>query len=105
MGLAAVVGAGVVARNWYRFGTLSKDGHSDPLLDRFIPVYDVREYHEIRVEAPVGVTYEAGRDLDIRRSGVVRAIFRGRELLLGGQGRKGNVPQSLVRETMALGWG
>ena len=106
VGLAAAAGAGVVARNWYRFGTLVEDGRTDRLLDRFMPSYDVREYHEIRVQAPATETYAALRDLDIRRSRIVRAIFRGRELLL--QARHSDeeaVSRSLVRECEAIGWG
>jgi hypothetical protein len=105
VGLATIAGAGLMARNWYRFGARREDGRADPLLDRFMPVYDVREYHEIEVEAPVAETYAAARELDIRRSGLVRAIFRGRELLMHAKGERENVSRPLVRECLALGWG
>jgi len=88
----------------YRFGAHRENGRPDPLLDRFMPVYDVREYHEIEVGAPAVETYAAARDLDIRRSRLVRAIFRGRELLLGSRPAE-SVARSLVDECLALGWG
>jgi hypothetical protein len=104
-GLATLAGAGLIARNWYRFGAPGEEGPADPLLDRFMPVYDVREYHEIAVEAPVAEAYAAARELDIRRSGLVRAIFRGRELLMQAKGEHESVSRPLVRECLALGWG
>jgi hypothetical protein len=105
MGLATLAGAGLMARNWYRYGAHAEDGDTDPLLDRVMPVYDVREYHEIEVEAPAAETYAAARELDIRRSGLVRAIFRGRELLLHATGERAAVARPLVLECLALGWG
>jgi len=105
VGLATLTGAGLVARNWYRFGAHREEGRTDPLLDRFLPVYDVREYHEIGVEAPAATAYAAARELDIRRSGLVRAIFRGRELLLHARGEREDVSRPLVRECLSLGWG
>lgn len=105
VGLVTLTGAGLVARNWYRFGARREDGRTDELLDRFLPVYDVREYHEVEVEAPAATAYAAARELDIRRSGLVRAIFRGRELLLHAKGEREEVSRPLVRECLALGWG
>jgi hypothetical protein len=105
VGLATLTGAGLVARNWYRFGTPREHGRTDPLLDRFMPEYDVREYHEVGIEAPAATAYAAARELDIRRSRLVRAIFRGRELLLRGKGEREEASRPLVRECLALGWG
>jgi hypothetical protein len=104
-GVTALAGVGLVARNWYRYGTLSENGRTDALLDRFMPVYEVREYHEIQVEAPAAETYAAARDLDLNRSRLVRAIFRGRELLLGADHPQEEAALPLVRQTLALGWG
>jgi hypothetical protein len=102
---AALAGLAHMARTWYAYGNSADDGHHDALLDRFMPSYDVRERHEIVVAASVADTYAAARSLDIRRSGVVRAIFRGRELLMGSDGGEAHVSQPLVEETLALGWG
>ena len=106
VGFATLAGAGLVARNWYHFGAHAEDGRTDPLLDRFMAVCDVREYHEIEVEAPAEVTYAALRALDVHRSSLVRAIFRGRELLMNAKRSEGkDVSQPLVSECLSIGWG
>jgi hypothetical protein len=93
------------ARTWLSFGrTATVLGQPDELLDRFMPTYDVAERHETRVAAPVAITYAAARDMDLHRSRIVRAIFRGRELLMFERGQP-RPPQSLLDETLALGWG
>jgi hypothetical protein len=80
MGAVGLAGLGHIARTWYGYGKSKNGGYVDAILDRFMPVYEVRERHEIEVAAPVVDTYEAARALEIDRSGLVRAIFRGREL-------------------------
>jgi hypothetical protein len=76
----------------------------DDLLDRFVPQWDVVERHHVRVGAPADTTFAAARDMDLWRSAVIRAIFKARELLLGGTpGRTRH--RSLLAETKALGWG
>ena len=106
VGFAAIAGAGLVARNWCRFGARAEDGRTDPVLDRFMPVYDVREYHAIEVAAPAEATYAAARALDIHRSSLVRAIFRGRELLMNATRSEGEgVSRPLVSECLSIGWG
>ncbi len=70
-----------------------------------MPAYEVRERHGIRVAAPATDTYASARALDIHRSFLVRAIFRGRELLMRSERGNGRAPKPLVDETLALGWG
>jgi hypothetical protein len=79
--------------------------HRDPLLDRFIPTYEVAEFHEVRVAAPASVTYAATQELDLQRSRIVRAIFRGRELLLSDDRADDRRPRTFLAEVLALGWG
>jgi hypothetical protein len=105
LGAAALGGIAHMAHTWYAYGRPADDGHADALLDRFMPSYEVRERHQVVVAAPVADTYAAARSLDIRRSRVVRAIFRGRELLMGSDGGQARGSQPLVDETLALGWG
>lgn len=102
-GAIALLGVGYLARNWYGYGKVATAGPPDPLLDRFMPTYEVREYHEVRVAAPVGAAYEAARAMDINRSPLVRGIFRARQLALGGD-KAGAPPRPLLEETQALGW-
>src|SRR5262249_6248780 len=79
----------------------------DPLLDSFMPLYDVVERHRIRVAAPADVTLAVARDMNVLDSRVVRAIFKGRELLLGAAPPPRGValPAGLVASALTLGWG
>jgi hypothetical protein len=76
---------------------------SDDLLDRFMPRYDVVERHHIHVAAPADVTFAASMDMDLEDSAVVRAIFKGREILLGADAANVGT-HGLVATTKALGW-
>jgi hypothetical protein len=102
---AALVGLGYFGVTWLRYGKPTSGlGRPDRLADRFMPIYEVRELHETKVAAPAEVTYAAARELDLQRSAVVRAIFRGRELLMGAEPPKGRVQQTFLTEALALGW-
>lgn len=54
------------------------------LVDEFMPIYDARTSHRLRVDAPAGVVYEAARHAHVERSPVVRLLIALR-----------NVPMSL----------
>lgn len=107
-GLAAGAYAAYVAIAWYRYGRAapaSTPDESDPLLDRFMPVYDVRGRHQIHVAAPAATTLAAAREMDLLQSPVVRAIIKARELILGATPDTRQRPQGLLAEMQALGWG
>jgi hypothetical protein len=104
--LAPALGWGAyAAATWLAFGRAPRHGISDPLLERYMPRYDIAEVHRTRVAAPASVTYGAARAMDLQRSGVVHAIFRGRELMLRAApaARPPNLP--LVTEMLSIGWG
>jgi len=107
IGLAMGAYAAYVAVTWSRYGcaTAASDDDADPLLDEFMPKYEVAERHHVRVAAPAEVTLGAACDQDLFRLPLVRAIFRGRELILrsapDGQVR----PRGLLAEVQSLGWG
>lgn len=103
VGAAAVAGLGYVGVSWTRYGRPIRNLKPDSLLDRFIPKFDVREYHEVAIDAPAAITYDAARNMDLFESRLVRAIFRGRELLMR-SAPTAREPQSLLQETLALGW-
>jgi hypothetical protein len=105
LGAAALLGVGHVAATWLRYGRVPRRGATPTLLDRFLPECEVLERHETRVAAPVELTYAAARDLSLMSSPVVRAIFRGRELLMRSPSEEDRPPQSLVDETLSIGWG
>lgn len=104
-GALVLLGAGYLARNWYRYGKVTRDGRPDPLLDRFMPTYEVREYHEVRVAAPVEIAYAAALALDLNRSWLVRGIFRTREILLRADPSQTAPPLPFLEQAKALGWG
>jgi hypothetical protein len=103
-GSALAAWSAYAALTWMRYGKTQRRAVAGTLLDRFMPACEVAECHEIEVAAPAAATYAAAREMDLNRSAVVRAIFRSRELLLGG-GRGPQAPGSLLDQTLSLGWG
>jgi hypothetical protein len=105
-GLAASTYAAYAGVAWSRYGRVLPPGpeEEDPLLDRFMPDYEVVERHRIRIAAPAGVTLAAARDLDLFGQPLVRAIFKGRELLLGAASDDGSRPRGLLASVQSLGW-
>ncbi len=105
-GAAAAYGA-YVGITWYRYGNVASPatGEDDPLLDRFLPVYEIVERHQIRVAAPAAVTLDVARDADLQASPVVRTIIRAREVILGATPGDRRSPSGLLAEMQSLGWG
>jgi hypothetical protein len=68
-----------------RYGQPSapSNNEADPLLDQFMPVYDVTERHHIHVAAPAEITFATACDQDLMAVPLVRAVFRAREVVLG----------------------
>jgi hypothetical protein len=104
-GFAALSYAGYVSATWARYGRQPRRSPPDPVLDRFMPEYEVAERHELPVHAPVDVTFLAARDLDPNRSPIVRAIFAGRSLLMGARPAPEAEPAPLLENVLKLGWG
>jgi hypothetical protein len=108
IGLAAGAYVTVAGLAWCRYGRAHQRANgdeTDPLLDRFMPVYEVRERHHIHVAAPAEFTLAAARDMDLLRSPLVRTIIRAREVVLGAAPDERPRPRGLLAETQALGWG
>ena len=106
IGLAAGAYTAWVGLTWARYGTaVYHDDGEDPLLDTFMPVYEVVERHQIHVAAPAAITLAAAREIDLLHSPVVRAIVEARELILGATGDDRVRPRGLVAELQSLGWG
>jgi hypothetical protein len=51
-----------------------------PLVDDFLPDFDIESRHQIDVAAPAGVVYQEARRLDISSSWTIRVLFRLRGL-------------------------
>jgi hypothetical protein len=73
-------------------------------LDRFLPAFDIRERHRVRVRAPVEATYAAAVALDLGRSRMVRAIFRARALAMRAKGDPALPAGTLLDVTQGMGW-
>ena len=106
-GLAAASYAVYAGVAWMRYGhpAPAAPEDADAFLDRFMPKYDVVERHQINVAAPADVTFAALMDMDLEDSRVIRAIFKGRELLLGADADRTPHARGLVAITKGLGWG
>jgi hypothetical protein len=103
-GAVAMLGVGYAGFTWYRYGKVARGGPRNPLVDQFMPKYEVREVHQTRVAAPADVTFGVAYDLDLRRSTIVRAIFTGRELLMGGERSKREYAPAFLDEVLDQGW-
>lgn len=104
--LGALLGYGTYALlTWWEFGDHVGSAPLDPLLDRFIPDWEVAERHETAVYAPLDQTYTAIRGLDLEDSWVVRLIFRLRKLVMGGKEAIYRGPRTMVDRARAMGWG
>jgi hypothetical protein len=108
---AALVGyAACAGTAWASFGHAGKarnKDEDDALLDELMPLYDVVERHHVHVEATAEVTLGVARDMNVFDSKIVRAIFKGRELMLGATPPPEGValPPGLVPAALRLGWG
>ena len=109
LGLAAGLYAAYAGATWLRYGRVRSAAKvagdaADPLLDRFMPSYEIVERHHARVEAPAAVTLAAAREVDFGKSVVIRAIFKARELTMGSDPDAAARPRGLVALTQSLGW-
>ena len=107
IGLAAATYGAYVALTWYRYGNAARPDpeEQDPLLDSFIPVYEVVERHHVRIAAPSAVTLAAAREMDLQGAGLVRTIIKAREIILGAAPDDRPRPHGLLAEVQSLGWG
>jgi hypothetical protein len=105
--MAAGAYATWVGVTWLQYGqSVPADADSgDPLLDQFMPVYDVVERHHIRVAAPAEITFASACEQDLMALPVVRAIFKARELVLGAEPDTAERPRGLLAMTKSIGWG
>lgn len=106
LGVAAAGYATVIAGTWLRYGnpTPPAPDEADPVLDEFMPAYEVAERHSVRVQAPADAVLRAATQLKLEDSPVVWAIFRARELALGAHGPVEPQPPGLSDSMKALGW-
>jgi hypothetical protein len=106
IGAAAGAYAAYAGFTWLRYGRPSRSTleSQDPLLDCFMPSFDVAERHHIRVSAPAETTLAAASEADLLQSPIARAIFRAREVILGGEPDRESRPRGLLALTQSIGW-
>jgi len=105
-GLAAAGYAAYVGTTWARYGHPAPPlpDERDELLDRFLPVYDVVDRHHVHVAAPAAVTLATAAQVDLFDVFAVRAVFKGRQLMLRGALDERPRPRGLLAEVRSLGW-
>ena len=107
VGIATVVYGAYVGTTWYRYGDAPPPSSEerDPLLDRFMPAYEVVERHHVRIAAPAAITFVAAGEMDLQGTGLVRTIIKAREMILGATPDRRARPRGLLAEMQSLGWG
>lgn len=107
IGAAAGAYAGYAGVTWLRYGhpAPATPENADPLLDRFIPIYDVVERHHIHVAAAAEITFAAACEQDLMEQPIVRTIFRAREVVLGSDPDTTAHPRGLLERMKTIGWG
>jgi hypothetical protein len=70
-----------------------------------MPSYEVVERHDRRVAAPAEIAFTAACEMDLQKSAAIRAIFRTRELLLGGKSDDSTTVLGLAAQAREWGWG
>ena len=107
IGVAAAAYGAYVGITWYRYGDAAPPTpeEQDPLLDRFMPAYDVAERHHVSIAAPSALTLAAAREVDLQGSPLVRAIIKAREVILDATpDHRARLP-GLLAEVQSPGWG
>jgi hypothetical protein len=105
-GMAAIGYAALVAFNRARYGTVkgSTPAAKDSLIDRFIPEPEVIEHHRIAIDAPADVVLTTAKEMEVLNSTLIRAVFRLRELALGGEPDTRQHPSRLLAQMQSIGW-
>jgi len=106
-GVAAATYGAYAGTAWLRYGHAMhpvNPNEADALLDVFMPEYEIAERHRVRIAAPADITFSTACAMDLQDSGIIRAIFKARQLLLRGKPDEDTLPRGLLAQTAALGW-
>jgi hypothetical protein len=109
LGLVAVVIVGwatYAVATWLSFDSPHEEATpSDILAARFMPRFEVAERHRTTVDAPHGLVFATAQEMSLEDSPVIRAIFRGREVLMRSDVTADTLPRALIAQMQSLGWG
>lgn len=105
-GVAGAGYAALVAWNRLRYGTPtpSRRPSGSSLLDRFIPDPEVIDHHHIAIDAPAEVVMSVATQMRLLDVPSIRAIFRLRELAMGGEPDTRPHPEPLLEQMQSIGW-
>ena len=105
-GAASAGYAAMVAWNRMRYGKISPSRQpcGSSLLDRFIPDPEVIEHHQIAIDAPADVVVSTATHMRLLDSPSIRAIFKLRELAMGGTPDRRPHPEPLLEQMRSIGW-
>ncbi len=106
LGAAGAGYAAVVAWNRLRYGkrgTATQPSRST-LLDRFIPDPEVIEHHHIAIDAPAETVLATAKRMQLLDSPVIRAVFKLRQLAMGGEPDTRPHPSALLEQMQSIGW-
>jgi hypothetical protein len=106
VGLTAFSYATNVFVNFLRYGRpkVAKSANADALLDIFMPNYEVVDRHSVSIAAPADLALAIATEMDLESCLVIRAIFKGRELILRSERDNAARPRGLLAEMKSLGW-
>lgn len=109
LALFFLLGYGVsVLAAWMEYGrqtNTAATADQDPLLDRFMPSYDIADRRSLRVHAPAETTLEAASQINLQQSSVIDGIFKARQVILRGEPEDKHQPLGLVAQAKTWGWG
>jgi hypothetical protein len=108
VGFAAASYVAYVGYAWLRYGEATpaiRPEEQDALMDRFIPTYEVAERHQIRINAPADITFEAATQMNLWQTPIVRAIFKGREWIMRSHPAPQPESTSFIAQMRGIGWG
>lgn len=107
IGFASASYATYVGVTWFRYGKAKKSNGDKPdaLLDTFMPNFEVVDRHKVRVSAPAEVALSAATEMHLGSFAAIRAIFKGRELILRSRPDNAIRPRGLLAEMKSSGWG
>jgi hypothetical protein len=106
-GIAAGSYATYAGVTWFRYGRpqQAQGRDIDPLLDLFMPDYDVVDRHRVYVAAPADITLAAASEMDFESNAVIRGIFKTREWILRARPDSAIRHRGFMEEMKSLGWG
>lgn len=74
-------------------------------MTRFMPRYEVVEQHQRDVAAPAAATFRAVQSFRLEDSGIIRSIFRAREMMLSQQSADSAFSPPFLQLARQIGWG